>query len=134
MLESALVDARHAARLLRRRPRFSSAAVALLAAGIGAAAAVFTLVNTVLIAALPFRDPGRVVWMYNARTERDRAPLSIPDLEDYRRETRTLEDLAPFTNWTANLTGSGDAERLEGARVAGDFFAVPGRPPARGRA
>ena len=128
------MDVRQAVRLLRRQPRFSAAAVALLAVGIGAAAAVFTLVNTALVAALPFRDPGRLVWMYNARTERDRAPLSIPDLEDYRRETRTLEDLAPFTNWTANLTGSGDAERLEGVRVAGNFFDLLGVRPALGRA
>src|ERR1700674_243743 len=113
-----LVDARHAARLVRRQPRFAAAAILLLATGIGAAAAVFTLVNAVVLVDMPFRDPDRLAWMYNARTERDRAPLSIPDLQDYRRDARTLEGLAPFTNWTANLTGRGDAERLEGIRVA----------------
>src|SRR5262249_18706504 len=60
-------------------------------------------------------------------------PLSIPDLEDYRRDNRTLEGLAPFTNWTANLSGSGDAERLEGVRVAGNFFNLLGSQPAFGR-
>ncbi len=124
-----LVDALHAARLARRQPRFAAAAILLLAAGIGAAAAVFALVNAVLLVDMPFRDPARLAWMYNARTERDRAPLSIPDLEDYRREARTLAGLAPFTNWTANLTGSGDAERLEGVRVAGTFSICLARGP-----
>jgi predicted permease len=128
-----LVDARHAVRLARRQPRFSAAAMLLLAVGIGAASAVFALVNAVLLANMPFRDPDRLTWMYNARTERDRAPLSIPDLEDYRRDARTLEALAAFTNWTANLTGNGDAERLEGVRVAGNFFDLLGARPALGR-
>lgn len=133
MQAALLTDVRDAVRLMRRQPRFSAVAVLLLAAGIGAAAAVFTLVNAVLLADMPFRDPDRLVWMYNARTERDRAPLSIPDIEDYRRETRTLDSLAPFTNWTANLTGSGDAERLEGVRVAGNFFDVLGTRAELGR-
>ena len=133
MLSGLLIDTVHAARLVRRQPRFAAAAILLLATGIGAATAVFTLVNAVVLADMPFRDPDRLAWMYNARTERDRAPLSIPDLEDYRREASTLEGLAPFTNWTANLTGNGDAERLEGVRVAGNFFDLLGARPALGR-
>jgi len=133
MLEGALVDAVHAVRLLRRQPRFAVVAMVLLAGGIGAATAVFTLVNAVVLVEMPFREPGQLAWMYNTRTERDRAPLSIPDLEDYRRDTHTVEALAPFTNWTANLTGNGEAERLEGVRVAGTFFGLLGVQPALGR-
>jgi predicted permease len=133
MFSGLLVDTLHAARLVRRQPRLAAAAIVLLATGIGAATAVFSLVNAVLLLDMPFREPDRLVWMYNARTERDRAPLSIPDLEDYRREARTLEGLAPFTNWTANLTGDGNAERLEGVRVAGTFFDLLGTRPALGR-
>src|SRR4051812_24687528 len=106
-------DLRCAVRSAFRRPGFSIAVVLMLAVGIGAATAVFSLVHGVLIRSLPFRDPDRLVWMYNLRSERDRAPLSIPDLDDYRRDTRALAGLAPFTNWTANLTGAGEAERLE---------------------
>src|SRR5262249_22250199 len=73
------------------------------------------------------------VWMYNARTERDRAPFSIPDLADYRRDARALDGFAVFTNWTANLTGGGEAERLEGTRVGGDLFAPVGARPLPGR-
>jgi hypothetical protein len=91
MLSGVAADTLHAVRLARRRPRFSSAAVVLLALVIGRATIVFTLVNAVLLLDMPFREPDRLAWMYNARTERDRAPLSIPDLEDYQRETTMLE-------------------------------------------
>jgi putative ABC transport system permease protein len=124
---------RHAIRLLKRQPGFSIFAILTLGLGIGAATAVFTLVQSVLLHELPFADPDRLVWMYNARTERDRAPFSIPDLNDYVRETTTLASLAPFTNWTANLTGAAEAERLEGTRVAGNFFQVLGARAALGR-
>src|SRR6185436_1665171 len=92
---------RAALRLIPRQPAFSTFVILTLAIGIGAATAVFTVVNAVLIRELPFSDPDRLVWMYNLRTERDRAPLSIPDLNDYRRDATTIERLAPFTNWTA---------------------------------
>jgi putative ABC transport system permease protein len=125
---------RHALRRLTRQPGFSILAILTLGLGIGAATAVFTLVQAVLLHELPFADPDRLVWMYNARTERDRAPFSIPDLNDYVRDTTTLAGLAPFTNWTANLTGAAEAERLEGTRVTGNFFEVLGARAALGRA
>jgi predicted permease len=128
-----LLDAGSAFRLIRRQPAFSLFVVLTLGIGIGAATAVFTLVQAVLLQDLPFSDPDRLVWMYNARTERDRAPLSIPDLNDYKREATTLAGLAPFTNWTANLTGVGDAERLEGTRVSGNFFQLIGSTAMLGR-
>jgi putative ABC transport system permease protein len=66
---------RDAARSLRRAPAFASLAVTILAMGIGATAVLYTLVQAVLLRELPFEDPERLVWMYNTRTERDRAPL-----------------------------------------------------------
>ena len=93
----------------------------------------YTLVHAVLLRALPFEDPDRLVWMYNARTERDRAPLSLPDVEDYRREASTLAGVALFTNWTTNLTGAGLPERLDGVRVSGNFFRLLGSQPLLGR-
>jgi len=129
-LSLGLADAR---RLCRRSPGFVGFAVVTLALGIGASTLVFTLVQTALVRALPFEDPGSLVWMYNARTERERAPFSIPDLDDYRRANTTLANLAVFTNWAANLTGSGAPERLEGARVSGNFFEVLGAPAWLGR-
>ena len=105
----------------------------ILATGIGASTVMYTLVQSVLLRELPFQDPERLVWMYNARTERDRAPLSVPDLEDYRREASSLAGLAVFTNWTTNLTGVGTPERLDGVRVSGNFFELLGTSAALGR-
>src|SRR5262245_27851362 len=107
--------------------------VATLALVSGGANGVYAVVEAVILRALPVRDPQRLVWMWNARVERDRAPFSALDLADYRTDNTVLEGLAPFTNWTTNLTGSGDAERLEGVRVAPEFFDVLGASAHLGR-
>jgi predicted permease len=117
-----------------RRHRLVAVAVVLtVAVGIGAATAVYAVVEAVIVRALPVHDPERLVWMWNARVERDRAPFSALDLADYRQQNTVLEGLAPFINWTANLTGIGDAERLEGVRVDPGFFDLLGVRPALGR-
>jgi predicted permease len=123
----------HGVRAFRRAPGFAALAVVILATGIGASTVMYTLVQSVLLRELPFQDPDRLVWMYNARTERDRAPLSVPDLEDYRRAASGLAGMAVFTNWTTNLTGVGTPERLDGVRVSGNFFELLGTSPALGR-
>ena len=128
-----LTGIRHGFRALRTEPGFSAVSIAVLATGIGATTLMFTLVQGVLLRALPFADPEQLVWMYNTRTERDRAPLSLPDYEDYRRESSTLADLALFTNWTTNLTGVGAPERVEGVRVSGNFFELLGTTAVLGR-
>jgi putative ABC transport system permease protein len=128
-----LLGFRHAFRQTRRSPGFAALAVAVLAVGIGASTLMFGLVEAALLRDLPLHDPNRVVWMYNTRAERDRAPLSIPDVDDYRRETTALSGLALFTNWTANLTGAGLPERLDGTRVSGAFFSLLGVRPWIGR-
>jgi putative ABC transport system permease protein len=128
-----LPDLRQAVRMMVRAPGFTMLAVLILAIGIGAATLVFSLVHAALVRALPFDHPERIVWMYNLRTERDRAPLSIPDVDDYRRQSSSLAGLALFTNWSANLTGIGTPERLEGTRVSGNFFELLGLRPLIGR-
>jgi putative ABC transport system permease protein len=128
-----LLSLRQAIRVITRARGFSILAIAILATGIGAATVMFSLVQAVVLRDLPFDDPERLVWMYNARTERDRAPLSLPDLEDYRRDSSSLAGLAVFTNWTTNLTGDGSPERLEGTRVSGNFFQLLGVHPLFGR-
>jgi putative ABC transport system permease protein len=127
-----LLDLRQAARIITRSRGFAVLSILVLATGIGAATIMFSLVQAVLLRTLPFDEPDRVVWMYNLRIERDRAPLSILDVEDYRRAT-TLSGIATFTNWTANLTGRGEPERLEGTRVSGNFFQLLGVRPFLGR-
>lgn len=120
-------------RPIQRRPGLAILVVGILAITIGAATAVFSIVNTVLIRELPFRNPDRLVWMWNARLERDRAPFAVLDLDDYRARNHVIESLAGFMNWTANLTGVGEAERLEAIRVAPAFFDVLGTEAHYGR-
>ena len=128
-----LLDVGQALRLFRRQRGFAFCAVLTVAIGVGAATLVFSLVHAALLRALPFDNPETLVWMYNARTERERAPFSLLDLNDYRQGNSTLVDLAVFTNWTANLTGAGPPERLEGTRVSGNFFPLLGVKPLLGR-
>lgn len=122
-----------ARRWLRVEPLTAAAVIATFAFGIGAATAVYAVVDAVVLRALPVRAPDRLVWMWNARVERARAPFSALDLADYREQNTVLEGLAPFVNWTANLTGLGDAERLEGVRLDPAFFDLLGVAPAAGR-
>src|SRR5262249_9123963 len=117
-----------------RRFHLAAAGVVTLALGVGAGTAVYAVVEAVIVRALPVREPERLVWMWNARAERDRAPFSALDLADYRDQNTVLDGLAPFINWTANLTGTGDAERLEGVRVDPGFFDLLGVRPTLGRA
>ena len=124
---------RAAWRRARAQPVAALAMVATVAVAVGAATAVYALVREVVLRPLPVQAPDRLVWMWNARVERDRAPFSIPDLEDYRAGGEKVVRLAPFTNWTANLTGAGDAEGLEGVRVGAAFFDVIGVVAAHGR-
>src|SRR5262245_66601603 len=111
----------------RRTQRLTAVAVVVtLALGIGAATAVYTVVEAVVLRAMPVREPDRLVWMWNARVERERAPFSALDLADYREQNIVLEGLAPFINWTANMTGAGGAEGLEGIHVNEEFFSIVG--------
>ena len=89
-MRNLVADLYQGVRLFTRAPGFSTLAVLILASGIGAATMMFSLVHAALLRALPFDDPDRVVWMYNLRTERDRAPLSAPDVDDYRRQASSL--------------------------------------------
>src|SRR5688572_33462107 len=99
----------HAARALARRPGFSAAAIALLAVGIGANVAIFSLVQAVLLRPLPYVEPDRLVALSSEGRERAQQPFSIPDFVDLGEGNRTLAGLAAYGSWGANLTGSGDA-------------------------
>ena len=125
---------RDAWRALRRRPAFTVMTVAVLALGIGANTAMFSLFDAVILRALPFREPDRLVWLWHRWTGGDTGVFAIPDVQEYRARTRTLEGIAAFTGWGANVTDRGDAERLQGLRVSGNFFPLLGSDAAIGRA
>ncbi len=132
-LELLSQDVRLGWRQLRRSPGFAAAAVLMLAAGIGANAAIFSVVDAVLLRPLPYANPHDLVWMYCQRSDRAKAPFSIADLEDYQRQARSLDAIAAFSTWGANLTGSGVAERIQGIRISGNFLGTLGVRPFLGR-
>ena len=115
-----------AVRRLRQQPIFALGVVAVLALAIGANTAMFTLVNAVLMRPLPLRDPARLVTFTIVRPGTDRQPLSLPDLDDFRAGSRTLEAVVACFGWSVNLTGLGDAERLQAMRVSPDYFEMTG--------
>jgi putative ABC transport system permease protein len=116
----------YAIRLMIRNPVFTISVLAALAFGIGANTAIFSVVDSVLFRDLPFKNPGRLVWIWSTRTDRDKAFFSIPDFLDFRRENRTLEQMVAFANWGARLTGTGKPERLQGVRMSAEAFQMLG--------
>jgi predicted permease len=127
------VELSYAAKALARRPGFSAAAIALLGVAIGVNVAIFSLVNAVLLRPLPYAEPDRLVALSSEGRDRAQQPFSIPDFLDLQDGNQTLAGLAAYGSWGANLTGNGDAERLQGIWAAKDLFGLLGVRPALGR-
>ena len=121
------------ARGIRREPAFAAGVVAVLALAIGATTAMFALVHAILIRPLPLVDPDRLITFTIVRPGTDRYPLSLLDVEDFERSTRTLDGIVSLFSWSANLTGQGDPERLTALRVSPDYFEVTGAQVQLGR-
>ena len=132
-MKDLLREFRLAARVLRRTPGFTLAAVLTLASGIGANTLLFMVVDAVLLRSLPFHDSERIVSVSLVTRDTPKYPFSIPDFLEYRRETRSLTDMAAVAGANASLTGSGDAERLQGVRASGNLFPMLGVDAALGR-
>ena len=123
-MESLIQDLRHAARILLRRPGFSSVAVTTLALAIGANAAIFSVVHAVLLRPLPFADPDRLVWVWetNARRGIPRNSVSPAAYAAYRDRAGAFEDIGASTDWLCSLTGAGEPESVIAYRFSGTFF------------
>ena len=114
-------------------PRFAAGVISVLALAIGANTAMFALVNAVLLRPLPLADPDRLITFTIVRPGTDRQPLSLPDVGDFSESSRTLDGIVSMFGWSANVTGSGDAERLSAMRVSADYFDVTGAAVELGR-
>jgi len=127
-------DLRHAWRLLRRQPAFAAVAILTLALGIGTTTAVFTIVNGVLLRPLPYRDPSRLVVLYYGHQGLVSPWFSPLNLRDYVGPSESFADSSAVVPVTVSMTGLGDPERLQGARVSWNYFTLFGVPMALGRA
>jgi predicted permease len=127
-------DLRFGVRMLLRSPGFTIVAVAALALGIGANSAIFSVISSVLLKPLPYRDPARLVRVYeNNPSERfSNFPTSPADFLDYRERSRAFQDFAAYARQDQQYGGE-HPERLIGVRVSHGFFRLLGAKPALGR-
>jgi predicted permease len=121
-------DLTFAWRSLSHRKSFAAAAVLTLTLGIGATTAMFTLVNAVLLRPLPYRQPERIVMIWPGTNV---SPMRLADALQTRG---AFEDVAAYSGWGFTITGGGQAENVDGARVTPGLFNVLGTAPMAGRA
>ena len=133
-MSSILQDLRFAARRLVRDRRFTFAAVAALALGIGATSAVFTLVNAVLLRSLPFDDPDRIMMLSTKDAQGREFGVSEPDFEDWRREVRTFSGISLVQMGPVSFSADDRApDRYDGVYISWNGFSLIGTQPVIGR-
>ena len=134
-LESLAADVQFGARLLRRRFGLAAFAVLTLSLGIGANAAIFTLLNAILLRPLPFLEPDRLVAIVDAFTSLgpNTAPPTIPEILDVQARTRVFASVAFFDTRDFRINGGDEPLRVFTARVSGSLFPALGVKPALGR-
>ena len=126
-------DLRYGARTLVRSPGFAAIAVLTLALGIGANAAIFSVVNAVLLRPLPWSDPDRAVMIWSRWTAFDKTWVAEGEVVDYRRRATTLEQVAAWGEGQVNITGGAEPERVAAAQVTANLFSTLGAAPIAGR-
>ncbi len=128
-------DLRYTLRGLLKKPLFTAFTILTLALGIGANAAIFSVVNGVLLRPLPYPEADQLlmVWIYNPRQGIDKDVAPFPTFSDWRAQARSFAHLAAYSGASVSLTGAGDPAQLRGARVTPSFFPVMGVQPLLGR-
>jgi putative ABC transport system permease protein len=134
-LERFLQDVRYGVRVFRRNPGFTVVAILTLALGIGANAAMFSIIDAVLLRPLPYSDADRLVSITTEDPSRNITALNVSytRLQLIQQESHTLESIAGFFAEDSSLVTSGDPEKVPSAIVTGNFFDVFGVTPSLGR-
>ncbi len=129
---------RAAARSLWRRPAFAAAAILTLALGVGANTALFRVIYAVLIQPLPFRDPAKIVQVWETHPALPQLQVTVPDFRDWQTQTESFEQLAAHTlsamNGMITLLGQGEPEFVHSAMASANLFPTMGIDPIEGRA
>ncbi|HET6890398.1 MAG TPA: ABC transporter permease [Pyrinomonadaceae bacterium] len=136
VMETLRKDITYGVRMLFKSPGFTVVAVLALTLGFGANTAIFSVVNSVLLRPLPYSEPGRLMqlWETDARKGRNEMPASYPNFADWRNQKHAFEEVVAYSDWTFNLTGDRDPERIRSAIVSPAFFSTLGIKPILGRA
>src|SRR6266545_2640004 len=123
-MQTLLQDLRYGARMLLKKPGFTLIAVLTLALGVGANTAIFSVINSLMLRPLPFREPDKLfqVWESNVKLGYNETDASYPNFADWRDQNQVFEQIAIYSGGTYNLAGAAEPERIEGAIVAPAFF------------
>jgi putative ABC transport system permease protein len=135
LLTDFMHDLRYALRMLLKNPGFTIVAVIALALGIGANSAIFSVVNTVLLRPLPYKDPEQLVMVWEDATKNGypRDTPAAANFIDWRDQNQVFEGMAAIADESFNLTNAGDPERLEGRLVSANLFPLLGVEAQIGR-
>jgi putative ABC transport system permease protein len=130
-----LADLQYALRMLVKTPTFALIAVLTLALGIGANSAIFSVVDTVLLRPLPFKEPNQIVmaWARYVNDSGGKGVHSFPDYVDLRDQSQSFSGMAAYTRTAGILAQTEDAQSLEGVAITPEIFDVLGVPPLLGR-
>ena len=132
-----VADCRQAIRSLRRRPAFALAAILTVAVGVGANTAVYQTIYAVLLRPLPFRDPQRLVQVWESTPVLPQLQATVPDFQDWRNQSRSFAQMAAYTFQEMNritLVGQGQPEVVQATSATADLFPTMGIQPLLGRA
>ena len=132
-LETVWQDLRFAIRQLRKNAGFASTAIVILTLGIGASVAIFAFVDAALLQPLPYRDPGRLVNLFESNTLGPKFHLSYLDYLDWQKFNKVFRSVDIYGNNGFNLKTPAGAQRVDGARVSEGFFRTLGVAPVLGR-
>lgn len=126
-------DLRYGLRMLTKNPGVSTIAVLTLALGIGANTAIFSVVSAVLLNPLPYKDPDRLVSLWENVPTHGRWRAAPANFLDWKKQNTVFEDVVAFGGATATLTGDGEPEQISGTAITPGYFEVVGVQPALGR-
>jgi predicted permease len=133
-MDKLIKDLQFGLRLLRKNPAFTVVAILTLGLSIGANSAIFDVVNGVLLKPLPYKDPDRIVRVFENHPRSPKFPISPANFLDYRERNDVFEDFCTFLRRDLDLTIDGRPERLTGMSVSHGFFRLLGFEPELGRA
>ena len=126
-------DLRYGARMLMKNPGFTAVIVLTLALGIGANAALFSVVNGVLLNPLPYPQPDQLITLHQSKPNFATGAIPYPNFLDWKKENQTFSAMALSRGSSFSLLGTGEPEQVQGRRITAEFFSVLGVQPALGR-
>jgi predicted permease len=132
-LETLLYDIRFGARMLAKNPGFTCVAILTLALGIGANAAIFSVVKAVLLRGLPFKDPAQLVRVNESVAKGGRSPVAYPNYLDWRAQNDVFEEMAAYGDCEMILNGKDKSDRLDCEQASDTYFPLLGVSAFLGR-